>query len=358
MPYRRKGTPHWWVSYIDSGGKRVRRSTETTNRKEAEALEAKWKLEAFHERQWDKQPDRTFDELMLGYLRETMNTKRSAERDRYSVKQLQRVFKGMPISEIGPVQIGSYKRLRASQGVSGSTISKELRCLSAAINYARKEWGWEMANPVQGRCPPSSQGRVRWLSHRDAETLIAASRSDQAPWLEDFVGMGLATGMRSGEMLGLTWDRVDLGNRLIYLEPEHQKNRSRGSVPINERCREVLMRRFRFRQQHCAGSAWVFCNFQGDPIRSIKRSFRTACKRAGIKDFRPHDLRHTCAAWLVQDGVPLRTVCEVLRHKDIRTTMRYAHLAPDNIREAMSVLDARKSQSGHIDQVGEVAGIG
>ena len=82
MPHKRKRSRYWWVSYIDPSGKRVRRSTGTTDRKEAEALEAKWKLEAFRVQQWEEQPSRSFEELMVAYLNATQQEKRSAERDR------------------------------------------------------------------------------------------------------------------------------------------------------------------------------------------------------------------------------------------------------------------------------------
>lgn len=78
----------------------------------------------------------------------------------------------------------------------------------------------------------------------------------------------------------------------------------------------------------------------------MKRSFANACDKAGIKDFRIHDLRHCCAAWLVQSGVSIRAVAELLRHSDIRVTMRYAHLAPETVRAAVAVLDV-KSRFGH-----------
>ena len=85
-------------------------------------------------------------------------------------------------------------------------------------------------------------------------------------------------------------------------------------------------------------SAWVFAHEDGSRIQSVKRSFRTACKSAGITNFRIHDLRHTTAAWLVQAGIPLVQVSELLRHSDIRMTMRYAHLAPENVRSAVDRL--------------------
>lgn len=316
MPYRRKDSAVWWASYIDQRGKRVRRATGTTDRKEAEALEHKWKLEAYRTRQWDEQPERTFDELMLNYLKETQDRKRSAERDRYSAKQLCRVFSGEALADISASTISEYKRMRPREGIKDATVAKELRLLSSAINYARKEWGWDIVNPVKGRCPKERRGRIRWITEKEAGTLIAAAKSAQAPWLVDFIELGLNTGMRSGEMLSLTWGRVDLGKRLIYLFPEDQKNETQGSVPINDESRQVLMRRFAFRREYCPQTEFVFCNKQGDRIQSVKTSFKSACRRAGIKDFTPHGLRHTCAAWLVQRNVPIRTVCALLRHKD------------------------------------------
>lgn len=78
----------------------------------------------------------------------------------------------------------------------------------------------------------------------------------------------------------------------------------------------------------------------------MKRAFGTACAAAGIEDFRIHDLRHCCAAWLVPAGVSIGAVEELLRHADIRVTMRYAHPAPETVRAAVSVLDA-ESRFGH-----------
>jgi integrase len=80
---------------------------------------------------------------------------------------------------------------------------------------------------------------------------------------------------------------------------------------------------------------------------SVKKSFSTACKKAGISDFRIHDMRHTCAAWLVQKGVPIYEVKELLGRSMIQMTERYAHLTPENIRAAVAVLDGNWSRFGH-----------
>ena len=86
------------------------------------------------------------------------------------------------------------------------------------------------------------------------------------------------------------------------------------------------------------GCGWC-SDGNGERIQSIKRSFATTCQLAGIKNFRPHDLRYTCAVWLVQSGVDLARVRDLLRHKSVRMTERYAHLAPHNVRSAVVALD-------------------
>lgn len=93
----------------------------------------------------------------------------------------------------------------------------------------------------------------------------------------------------------------------------------------------------------------------GDRIRDIKRSFATARRRAGIEDFRFHDLRHTSAAWLVSTGVPLSAVRDLLGHSTVKVTERYAHLAPEDVRAAVAMLDREnRSRSGHVGELGRV----
>ena len=109
MPYKQRRSPFWWTSYEDADGKRVRRSLGTSNRKEAEALEAKWRLEAYVAVAFDEQPDRNFDDLMLDYLTAVKDTKRSYDRDVRCVKQLRKVFGGKAMSEIGQGNSGIIK---------------------------------------------------------------------------------------------------------------------------------------------------------------------------------------------------------------------------------------------------------
>ena len=149
-------------------------------------------------------------------------------------------------------------------------------------------------------------------------------------------------------MLGLEWRRVDLRSNLIYLDARHTKTKRRGSIPLNVAAKDALLGRARFRATHCPDSPWVFCHRDGRRIGDIKHSFTSACERARIEDFRIHDLRHTCAAWLVQAGAPLDRVRDLLGHTSIATTEIYAHLAPENVREAVNLL-APTSRFCHVD---------
>ena len=223
------------------------------------------------------------------------------------------------------------------------TINRELGLLSSAINYARREWEWDIPNPVSGRKLKEPEGRVRWITRSEADALIqAAGNEPKAPHLADFIRLALNTGCRRDELLRLEWKRVDLQAGLIHLEAHHTKSGRRRSVPLNGSARESILSRADFRTQHCPASPWVFCDRQGRRVQSIKRSWATACRRAGIQDFRIHDLRHTCAAWLVSAGVPLTEVRDLLGHSTITMTERYAHLAPENVRAAVELLEKGK----------------
>lgn len=344
--YRRPDSPLWWASYTNSSGKRTRRSTGTTDRKEAAALLAKWTLEVRDERHWNKQPTRNYDEMMLAYLDGPGSEKRS-DRDLWSARHLTAKLTGLELPALTPSVVTGYIADRRGAGAGPATINRELSLLSAAINWARRALEWDIPNPVLGRKLKEPEGRVRWISHDDAERLIAAAKAEpKAPHLADFIALALNTGCRRGELLGLEWGRVDLQRRLMTLEAHHTKSAKRRSVPLNDQARKAMLSRARFRAQHCPASPWVFCHPDGSRILEVKHSFATACRRASIRDFRIHDLRHTCAAWLVSAGVPLPEIRDLLGHSSISMTERYAHLAPDRVRSAVEQLDLL-SRSSH-----------
>ncbi len=348
MLHKRKDSPFWWISFTDASGKRARRTSGTSDRKEAEALAAKWRLETFQAKQWGKQPSRTFDELMLAYLKATENEKRSAERDKYSAKHLYQFFTGHQLETLKGSDIRAYIEARKSEGAAQGTVNREIGLFSSAINYARNEWDWELPNPVMGKRLREPEGRIRWLTKEEATQLVVAAGTDpRATHLPDLIRLAVNTGMRKSEMLGLEWLRVDLKANLIHLGAEHTKAGKRRSVPLNDEARSALLSRANFKARYCPDSPWVFTNRKGERIESVKTSFNSACEIAGIENFTVHDLRHTCAAWLVSAGASLIEVRDLLGHSTIRMTERYAHLAPENVRNAVARLDER-SRFSHV----------
>lgn len=329
MPYRRKGSPFWWISYTAPGGERVRESSGATRREEAKALEAGKRLETHRVKRWGETPLYTWDQVLLRYLKATPG-KKSHDRDLLSAKHLRKFFTGIPVASTTPELIAAYKD---SRKVKPATIGRELTMASAAIRHAQKELGWQIPNPVSGRIPQPRRGTPRWLRKDEALALLeAARRQKRAPHLADFIELALATGMRRDEMLRLEWARVDLAQRLVYLRPEDQKAGRVGSVALNDTAAAVLERLPK-------RGPWVFAHEGGERIQSVRKAFTAAAKAAGLSGITPHTLRHTAAAWLVQAGIPIRTVAEVLRHADIRTSMIYAHLAPEAPREAVRALE-------------------
>jgi integrase len=356
--FKKTNSRYWYADYTDASGRRVKRSTGTVDRKEAEALLAKWKLEAHRQKRWGEEPARTYDELMLMYLDGPSQDKRAHDRDISAAKRLTPFFRGRVLNELGPADIQAYIDQRRAQGVGPATVNKELNLLSAALNYARRRLQWEVPNPVQGMRLRPPEGRVRWLRKDEAERLTCIAKAErQAPHLADFIQLGLHTGMRKGEILGLTWDRVDFDERIVYLTDKDQKNGRYGSVPLNDEAVAALERRKAHRDEFCPQSPWVFAKRDGGRVADIKKGFKTACRKAGIDDFHPHDLRHTCAAWLVQDGVDIRVVSELLRHNSIQITMRYAHLAPENVRNAVDRLSHFRPTSAGNEERPALAGL-
>ncbi|MFO1432451.1 MAG: site-specific integrase [Candidatus Competibacteraceae bacterium] len=237
--------------------------------------------------------------------------------------------------------IHQYTQTRRREGVTPATVNRELGLLSAVLNWGRITLGWDIPNPAQGQGLSEPTGRERWLTQREAAQLLEAARQEfRAPHLLDYILIALNTGMRSGEILSLEWDRVDFKQDRILLGANHRKNGKPGMVPLNQTARSALLFRACFRAQHCPATPWVFSDRAGRRIASIKRSFASACRRAGIEDCTPHDLRRTCGSWRVQNRVPIQEVAKLLRHADIRVTERvYAHLLPDQLKTTVQVLD-------------------
>lgn len=346
MPYKRDDSPYWWIFVTQADGKRVRRSSGTADFAAAKALEQQARADAWKEKEWGVNPPRSFNEVMLPYLRNASQHQRSYETTTNRVKALREHFTGATMNDLAGKDIRAYMDRRMADGVSAATINRELAALSAAINWCNVEYEWGLPNPVKGRKLKEPEGRVRWLTRAEVESLCRAARAQKfGLLLESFIRLAVNTGCRKEEMLGLEWRRVDFANGLIYLEGVHTKAGKRRSIPLNEGSIDALKQMMAFRAEHCPSTPWVFARGNGERVLCMRTGFARACKKVGIEDFKIHDLRHTCAAHLISAGVALAEVRDLLGHSTVMMTERYAHLAPARVRDAVRVLDQGRERS-------------
>lgn len=281
----------------------------------------------------------SFDRLFSDYLDARRGDLRAFDRLEHAQTVLAPLFAGRDMTTLRRADIAAHIARRRRAGIANATVNRELDTLSAAINYAVKHWDWPLPNPVRGMSLKEPEGRLRWLTREEAQRLLTAADAGLNHVLGDFIRLALHTGMRMNELLGLEWSRVDFAERRLQLDGKHTKSGRRRMVPINETALQVLRRRAQWRMRHCPRSPWVFAWESGARVKRLWEQFHTARKRAGIEDFRIHDLRHTFASWLVSAGVPLTEVRDLLGHASIRETERYAHLAPGRLSQAVAVLD-------------------
>jgi integrase len=187
---------------------------------------------------------------------------------------------------------------------------------------------------------PENNRRLRYLSKEECQKLISNCHGH----LKAIVITAMNTGMRKEETRSLKWDNVDLRHGFILLGLT--KNGERKEIPINHTLRNNLQEITRR-----IDIPYVFYNaLTGSRYKDIKRSFSTACKKSGIKDFHFHDLRHTFASQLIMAGVDITTVKELLGHKTLTMTLRYAHLAPSHKVKAVEILDRYINEKQRLNQ--------
>jgi integrase len=180
------------------------------------------------------------------------------------------------------------------------------------------------------RLEKEAQGRLRWLTPEEAIKLLTKCREQKNPALVDLVELALYTGMRQGELLELTWGRVDRARGVVLLEIT--KSGRRREVPLNSPADATLARRAP------AAQADVLV-FGSRSWNTFRKSWEAALEAGQLGDFHFHDLRHTFASWAVQWGVTLAELKDLLGHATLAMVMRYAHLAPEQLRSAVSRLD-------------------
>ena len=237
----------------------------------------------------------------------------------------------LPVKKLTAPAIAQYEKRRSGQ-VGPATVALELAVLRHMLRLG-KRWGYLTVVP-DIEMPEKPEGRQRYLETEEIVRLLEACRSSLNPYLATIVTIAINTGMRKGEVMGLEWERIDLATSRITLY--RTKSRKPRGVPMNRAVYEAFVA---LEPDAATRTGRVFRRTDGGAWGQIRTAFANALERAGIKDFRFHDLRHTAASHLIMRGRSLKEVQEVLGHADIKMTMRYLHLSPSHLRAAVDALD-------------------
>ena len=278
----------------------------------------------------------TFNMVFSYYLEYSEHT--SKNRDYYCFSSFFKFYGDIVLAKVTRQSLRDFVHSRRVSGVTDATINREFRSVRAAINFYYTDHELALKNPLSNFSLSESEPRIRYLTKLEAVTLLQACKDNY--FLSCFINLSLNTGCRSGELLKLTWDRVDFDNRYLILNRDDTKTKRRRFIALND-CSVALLLKM---QKSSKSGTWVFYNeTTGTHILSLKKGFSLACKNSRIENLRIHDLRHTFASWLVQSGVPLYTVRDLLGHTCITTTERYAHLQNDHLRAALLSLPSLPS---------------
>jgi integrase len=361
----------WQIDYYDPHGKRIRLSFD--KKKDAEAELAKRVSLIAENRYLDVKKDykTTFGELLDKYIENYQQQTCFKTWKVFCIDRFKWHFGEQTlVSNIRYVDLESYRnKLRQTLTKHGTirrdgSVNREMSCLHHIFTKA-VEWEMMEGSPFdkgKSLLLKENNKRLRFLTAEEIQKLLAECPRH----LRRIVECALHTGMRRGEILNLKWSYIRNGH--IYLPPEITKTGEARQIPLNDDL-AVLFKDIRkeFKGEYVFTYARNEDKLKGvEPVRKRKRpapvaeaisgvksAFKSALKRAGIEDFRFHDLRHTFASHMIMKGASLKEVQEILGHKTINMTMRYAHLSQEHKKKAVNLLsgltafDKTCDQNGH-----------
>jgi excisionase family DNA binding protein len=336
------GKDRWCVDYL-TNGRRIREVVKDAQTRSEATLHLQMRVsEAFQnarglEGSKGKVRFAEFAEVYINDYAKANKRSWRCDKSRLNVS-LTPAFGAYRLKDITVLQIEKYRAQRLESGISKPTVNRELALLKRMFNLAI-DWGYAHDNPVR---------KVRFFSEKDSLKERILTKEEEGRLLGLFKGqlkpivqVALNTGMRLGEILGLKWDQIDLGRDQIRVE--RTKSGSDRLGPINSTLQAV----FAGLKAGNGHSGFVFGNpLTGKPITTVKHSFTTACRKAEISGLRFHDLRHTFASRLVEGGVDLITIKELLGHSSVTITERYTHPNHSLRRVAVDLLAEKSSNLG------------
>lgn len=332
--YKRPNSAHWWVRFV-IGGRRVRCSTGTGDRAEAEEFETRLRSRYWREAHLGES-FHSFREAVTRYLAEA--DKRDTEKDRQRLGWFlqNEEFANLPVRDVDRTVIDAA-RAKLAEGLSRTTVNHYLAVLRALLRKAQAEWGWLESVPkvpMYRRTLPEP----RWLTRAEFGRLLR----ELPPHTADLARFAVATGLRRSNITGLTWDRVDMRRHTAFV-PGNQAKAGRG-IPVALNADAVaVLKRWQGKDER-----FVFVYAKRRITQVSTRAWREACIKAGCPGLRFHDLRHTWASWQVQAETPLSVLQEMGGWASFEMVRRYSHLSPGHLRQyaAGSLLATPRKRGG------------
>jgi site-specific recombinase XerD len=324
---RPRGSGMWWIDFRDSLNGRHR---EKIGRRAEAAQAYNRRLE---EVRTGKYANRVQGKISFGELaREALEAKRirlaplSYETDLGRLNLLLPELGAVPAADLAPELLEKiFGRMRSEQNLSGSTVNRYRSLLSSIYSFAVRT-GRLQANPLaRVKRFKENASRVRYLKN-DEEILLRAVIKSTCPEREPELDLALFTGMRRGEQFKLKWADVDLERGILTVNGKTGQRH----IVVNSRAAAAIERLKSETNGPNGDTKYVCSETTDDSKRDNRRWLENAANKAGLDNFHWHDLRHTFASRLVMAGVDIRTVQELMGHKSIVMTMRYAHLSPDH----------------------------
>ncbi len=337
---KRKDTGKWTCDFYYNGERIVRTLQFVRTRKEAEQAEAVIMHKVFQQAYGlARKPDVRFEDFVIEtFLPYSEANKKSFRCDVLICRVLAKHFKGFGLRQITPPVIENFKQVFMKTPTkfggprSNATVNYHLSVLSKILSMAVDAEILEVNPSQRVKKLRVNNERMRVLSGDEETRLIAALAPNVQ--VRRLVLLALHTGMRRGEILNLRWLDIDFQRDTIVVQMS--KSGRKRIVPMNKTVRSMLGEIARV-------SEFVFpSEVTGRPVVEIKRSFGTAMKKAGIRDLRFHDLRHTAATRMADGGADAFTLMKILGHSDIRMTARYTHATDSAIRRAVTNLDENR----------------
>jgi integrase len=326
--YKRKNM--WWVD-INHHGKRIQQSTGSSTKVAAQRFHDKLQAEVWNNRFLEEKPKKLWIEAVMRWLTESQH-KRSLEDDKSHLRWLDKYLKGYLLNQISRDLMDDVAERKLEEGVKPATVNRMLEIVRAILRKAEREWDWLEKAPLI-RMRKEDTKRIRWLTQEEASRLI----QELPTHLADLARFSLATGLRKSNVTGLQWSDVNLSKRHALIHPDQAKTNKAIPVPLNEGAIDVIRRQVGKHPQ------FVFTYGGNRIIQCNTKAWKKALKRAGIENFRWHDLRHTWASWHVQNGSSMQELQQLGGWTSFEMVLRYAHLSSDHLKEAAERVNVTNS---------------